>query len=48
MGMTQAEVEARGMSLEGLGMISPPDEWLPWETVRAVARGRKLAKEHGW
>lgn len=32
----------------GIAFIRRPDTWLPYERDLAIARGRQLAKEHGW
>lgn len=32
----------------GIVFIKRPDTWLPYERDFAIARGRQLAREHGW
>ena len=47
MGMTEADLPV-GTTLEQVGYIRRPDEWLPAERDEMVALGRKLARKYGW
>lgn len=48
MGETEEALAAKGISLEAVGCLERPHELLPYEIEALKARGKQLAREHGW